>query len=103
MVMDIAEARFRALAARWKAETMLMSYTGDIVLNDAYQRILAMGPGVLPMIFAQLRAEGDNPHYWFWALERLSSANPVPEEWRGKSKAMRLAWLRWAEQNGYAA
>ncbi len=95
--------RFIELAARWKNETLLKSYTGDIVLNDAYQRILAMGPVVVPYIFAQLQSEGDRPQYWFWALERLTDADPVPKEDRGSAKKMRLHWLGWATENGYVA
>lgn len=97
------DVRFGVLAEKWKSETVLMSSTEDIVMNDSYQRILAMGPGVLPHIFAELRRERDDPSYWFWALEHLTQVDPVPDSARGRAKEMRRHWLEWADKNGFAA
>lgn len=100
-VADQLDGRFKELAERWKRETQMKSRTTDVVLNDAYQRILAMGRAVVPLIFRELRAEGDNPSFWFWALERLTDANPVPAEERGSARKSRAHWLTWADNNGY--
>lgn len=95
--------RFRQLADRWKQETAFKSYTGDIVLNDSYQRILAMGPAALPFVFAELRAEGDDPYHWFWALERLTGEDPVPSQERGNIAVMAASWLAWADEHGFTS
>jgi hypothetical protein len=97
----LLEVRFAQLAARWKSETALLSSTEDIVLNDAYQRILAIGPPALPFIFAELKAEVDNPRYWHWALERIAGVDPTSPA-GGNTKELRAAWLAWARENGFA-
>jgi len=52
---------FRGLLHRWQQETMFLSSTTAIVMCDPYQQIIGMGTAALPFIFAQLRAEGDDP------------------------------------------
>lgn len=39
------------------------------------QRIIGMGPVVVPLILEELRRE---PDHWFWALEMLTEDDPVP-------------------------
>jgi hypothetical protein len=92
--------RFRLLADKWKAETRFLSSTEDIVLHDAYQRIMAMGPTALPLIFAEWKREGDNPYYWHWALERLAGDDPTSSTQMSTTE-LRDAWLAWAEENGF--
>lgn len=92
--------RFRLLADKWKSETRFLSSTEDIVLHDAYQRILAMGPAALPLIFAELKREGDHPRYWHWALERLAGDDPTSPTHTSTTE-LRDAWLAWAQDNGF--
>lgn len=94
--------RFQSLYRRWKRETRFLSFTGEIVMNAAYQHIMAMGPTIVPNILRQLSSEGDSPSYWFWALEHLTNDDPVPSDERGNARAMRNRWLNWAREHGVA-
>lgn len=91
---------FRQLADRWRDETRFLSSTTEIVLNPAYQRIIGLGPGVIPLILSALARE---PEHWFWALRALTGENPAPAEARGRAQVMAEAWLRWGRENGYHA
>lgn len=91
---------FERLARQWREETGGYSVLKPIVAHPAYRKIIAMGEGALPLIFADLRRE---PDHWFNALREITGANPVPAADRGRLEAMRDHWLRWAEENGYAS
>jgi hypothetical protein len=86
---------FDLLVDRWIEDTNLLSSTTEIVTSWAYQSIIAMGPGVVPLILKQLEREGDQPRNWFWALRYLTRENPVRSEQRGNRRAMAQAWLEW--------
>lgn len=92
------EKRFRALADQWHRETRHMSLPSDIVLNESYQKVIGMGPAVLPCIFASLRTQ---PRYWFAALRAITGDNPVAPNVQGEMSSMTTAWLEWARSNGY--
>lgn len=62
-----------------------------------YQRIIGMGPSVVPLILEELSRE---PDQWFWALESITEENPVPSEARGSVPQMTEAWLQWGRQQG---
>ena len=87
---------FADLVARWHMERGITSAINDMVSCPSYQRIVGLGPEVLPAIFAQLRQEGDDPDHWFPALEAITGANPVPEGDFGDLAKMADAWLSWA-------
>ena len=89
---------FRQLAERWREETRYLSSTTDIAMHPAYQRIIGLGPAVLPLIFAELQRQPDR---WFWALHALTGADPLPPGERGKLGGMTQAWLQWGRENGY--
>lgn len=92
------QARFAQLAARWRAETAFTSSTTDLVTNEAYQQIVAMGTAVLPDILSELSR---HPDHWNWALHHITGAEPVPIEHAGNLKLVQAAWLKWAKANGY--
>ncbi len=69
-------------------------------MHPAYQRIIGLGPAVIPLILADLARQ---PDHWFWALRALTGEDPVPAEARGRVKAMADAWLQWGRENGYLA
>jgi hypothetical protein len=69
---------------------------------EPYQMIIAMGQNVVPYIFAQLKAEGDEPDQWFWALRMITRANPVRPEDQGDFRAMAKAWLEWGARRELA-
>jgi hypothetical protein len=70
-----------------------MSSATDMAMLASYQRIIGLGPAVLPLIFRELERETD---HWFWALAAITGANPVQPESRGSVPEMAQAWLAWA-------
>ena len=68
----------------------------DIVMNPAYQRIIAMGEKAVPLILRELERELD---HWFWALEVLTDENPVSGEHEGNMVEMRERWMEWGRRN----
>jgi hypothetical protein len=89
---------FDRLKEKWERETANLSSVSQIVLNDAYQRIIGMGPAVLPRILVALRDDGG---FWFPALRAITGENPVTEEEQGDPEAMRAVWIAWAIRNGH--
>ena len=74
-----------------------MSSATDMAMLASYQRIIGLGPAVLPLIFRELERE---PDHWFWALAAITDANPVPSESQGKVPEMAQAWIDWARREG---
>jgi hypothetical protein len=89
---------FQRLRAQWEHECGISSSLTKIVLAPSYQRIIALGPKAIPLILRQLELEGDDPDWWFWALEMLTGHDPVPENARGNTVAMAEAWLEWGKR-----
>jgi hypothetical protein len=81
---------------RWKAETAFTSSITDIVMHPAYQRIIGLGPDVVPYILNEL---SDNGGHWSWALQALTGDNPVKEEDKGRVKRMAEAWINWGRKH----
>jgi hypothetical protein len=96
VVADSSE--FQQLASRWRAERGTSSSTTEIVLCPSYQAIIGMGSKAVPLILAQMEAEGDHPDHWFWALRVLTKADPVEEDDQGDARKMAQAWLQWASR-----
>lgn len=92
--------QFRGLAGTWREETKLASTASDLFLNSAYQRIIGLGPDVIPVILGDMQ---QRPDHWFVALSALTGADPIPEEARGRLRAMTEAWLRWGAEEGLLA
>jgi hypothetical protein len=94
------EALFAQLAAEWREETRYLSSTSAMATHPAYQRIIGLGPQVIPLILADLQRE---PGHWFWALIALTGENPVAPADQGRIQAMTAAWLKWGTDNGWIA
>jgi hypothetical protein len=92
------EESFRRLAEKWRRETRLSSRIEKKVMHPAYQRIIGMGPKVLPLI---LRDMERRPGYWYWALRAISGEDPAAGA-RTISEA-RETWLQWGRARGYFA
>lgn len=88
---------FDFLVGQWHAERGIQSSLTDIFLCPSHLRIVAMGERALPLILAQLRAEGDDPDLWFVALRAITGKNPVPDNAAGDTVRMARAWLSWSE------
>jgi hypothetical protein len=89
--------RFKRLAAEWKVQSRYLSNSAQMAMLPPYQRIIGMGPSVVPLILEELRQE---PDHWFWALESITEENPVPVESLGKVRLMARAWVNWGEREG---
>jgi hypothetical protein len=104
---DVAvRAKFRQLRREWAMQRGAMSSITEMSMLAPYQNIIALGLPVLPLIIAELKAEGDDPDQWFWALQTIAEANDLippqigPQD-QGNFRRMADAWLRWSEaQNG---
>jgi len=92
------EVQFRSLAQTWKSEARFASSPTQMFLLPSYQRIIGMGPKVIPVILHDLQRE---PNHWFWALAALTGENPVSPELAGNTQSMREAWMTWARERGY--
>jgi hypothetical protein len=87
---------FRALAAQWYQETGPLSSITKQAMHPAYQRIIAMGPRVIPLILKELQVR---PAHWFWALNALTGVDPAREQTTFKGAVE--AWLKWGYKQGY--
>lgn len=92
------EKKFIRLRDEWKMQRSHEPSTMKAVLLPAYQRIIGMGPAVIPFLPRELESNLDN---WFWALMAISEEDPVQESSRGDGEAMAAAWLKWGRQRGY--
>lgn len=67
-----------------------------------YQRIISLGPPVVPLTLAEMR---DRPGHWFYALAAITGANPYTPEREGGFVKFNVpeateAWLNWGRENG---
>ncbi len=90
--------KFNNLKSKWISETQFISSLTDVYMNPSYQKIISLGPSVLPYILHELKKE---PNWWFWALEVLTDENPVNPEHLGDIQAMTADWLSWAGSKHY--
>ncbi|MDB5354304.1 MAG: hypothetical protein JWN24_757 [Phycisphaerales bacterium] len=92
------EAKFKALTESWQAQRGPDSSISRLSMHPAYQRIIGMGDAAVPLILRELERK---PDHWFWALNAITGADPVPEASRGILREMAAAWLKWGHENGY--
>jgi hypothetical protein len=69
-----------------------------MAMHPAYQRIIGMGPRVVPLILRELRRK---PDHWFWALTAITGQDPIRPEDAGDILRMTQAWLDFGERQGY--
>ena len=94
--------KFRNLANQWRRERGVSSSVSAVAMLSPYQAIVGMGEDAIPLIIGELKAEGDDPDQWFWALMAITGADPVNSEDQGDYAKMARAWIGWAEAQGYA-
>lgn len=92
------EQEFKRLASRWKRETAIYGHLSKIVMHPDYQRIMAMGPDVIPLILQDLSRQSA---HWFWALHNLVPPGQDPAEGLTTMTAARRAWLDWGRDNNF--
>jgi hypothetical protein len=88
---------FERLSQIWREATMMSSSTHEIGSHWAYQRIIGLGPDVVPFILAAVK-NGDR--HWGWALSALTGENPADGTHSQRDAA--AAWMTWARERGYA-
>lgn len=89
---------FEELVEIWEHERPRGVDIASMVMHPAYQRIIAKGPRIIPLILGELDRK---PGHWFWALHVLTGASPVSAESQGDINMMREAWLTWGREHGY--
>lgn len=92
------ERVFHELADAWRDDTRFLSSVPDRIMHPAYQRIIGLGPAVVPLLLEDLERQ---PTHWFWALKAITGADPVPGEDAGAIRKMADAWLEWGRRRGY--
>ena len=100
LVAESIHERFHELRDDWKAKTRHLSNTAQISLVFSYQKIIGMGPAVVPLILSELEKE---PDHWFWALEAITDENPVAESDAGDIEASAREWIQWGRDKGLLA
>lgn len=93
------ERRFKRLVSEWKDQRN--GYSSDpleLAMCVPYQKIMAMGPEVVPLILRELEQQ---PDHWFWALNMLTDSNPICPEHAGYFNEMVNDWLQWGRENGF--
>jgi hypothetical protein len=88
---------FEELKNDWKQRSKYLSNSAQIASVRSYQRIIGLGPAVLPLILNELQRETD---HWLWALEAISGENPVTADIAGKIQEMANAWIQWGKEKG---
>ncbi len=86
---------FYSCLNKWKEETRFTSSLMEILMHPSYQRIIGLGPKVIPFILRELK---DNGGQWFWALQSLTGENPVTSHDQGRTRKMAEAWLQWGRE-----
>ena len=78
-------------------ETRYTNSMREILENSHLADIISMGSIVVPLILKDLEAE---PKHWFYALHKLTGADPVSEDHAGTVQKMRADWLAWGRNTG---
>lgn len=91
-------AIFHSCLQKWKEETKFTSSLMEIIMHPSYQRIIGLGPVVIPFVLQEL---SENGGHWFWALQSLTGENPVPMEDQGRTRKMAEAWFQWGKQKQF--
>lgn len=90
------EERFGSLARQWRLDTGVLSNVHDIVVHHAYQRIIGMGPAVLPHILRDMQITGGG--HWFWALAVIVGEDKAAGH--DTVDGATAAWLQWGRDAG---
>ena len=92
------KSEFQRLADEWERDRPRGVDIAEMVKHPAYQRIIEMGEPATGWLLERL---AEKPGHWFTALNKITKANPVPEESQGKLREMTDAWLSWGKLTGY--
>ena len=90
------EREFSDLVRQWRKETRHVSSIHERSMNRSYQKIIALGQAVMPLILRDLERTRD---HWLWALDIIQDSNPAAHA-RDFDEAVE-AWLLWGRRVGY--
>jgi len=90
--------KFQRLKVEWEEKTINLSSFDQMVAHPAYVAIIAMGKRAVPFLLAEIKT---SPNHWFFALRKITGANPIPKTAAGNLRKMTEAWLKWGKKNGY--
>ena len=93
---ELVRSKFRRLVEQWRGETLFISSSTEKMTHPAYQRIIGMGPAVVPLLLRELQEQGG---HWFWALRAITEEDPVNPVDVGRMRKMTEAWLQWGKQH----
>jgi hypothetical protein len=94
-VDNVTEQIFEGLRQKWEMETAIDSSIAKKSMHPAYQRIIGMGPDVLPLILRDLR---NRQAHWFWALHAITGDDPAQNQ--STVDGAVNAWIRWGKGRG---
>lgn len=97
---SVLQQRFAQSAEIWRNETGMYSITTKKVAHTEYQRILAMGSKVIPLILIELQERGG---YWFEALEALVGSDPFSDSGHLSMRELKAQWIEWGKREGHLA
>lgn len=86
---------FSELSEQWRTDMLFESNIERIVLHPSYQRIIGLGPQVVPYILQDLQ---DSPDHWFWALTAIVGDDKAVGQTSVGAAAE--AWLAWGSDAG---
>ena len=92
------ETKFQELFWLWKRDVAYQSSLEVMMLNENYQRIIGLGPDVVPVILRELKRE---PAFLFPALAAVTRENPVPADHEGDVARMAEDWIQWGREKGF--
>lgn len=90
------ERAFNSLARQWRRETRHISSIHERSMNRAYQKIIALGQAIVPLILRDLENTRD---HWLWALDIIQEVNPARAA-EDFDEAVDI-WLSWGRQHNY--
>lgn len=100
IVQENIRLRFLILSEQWKRDIRGISSSSDIIKNYSYQKIMAMGRVVVPLIFEDLKKNRNAPLLWFPALRAILDNGPeIPKLVRSDRSKIAEIWIAWAEEN----
>jgi hypothetical protein len=94
------ESQFVSLVAQWKQATKLSALPSQQIMHKAYQRIIGMGPPVLPLILEEMDRE---PDHWFWALTALTGIDLASDDPNVSFDELTRRWLDWGRAREYVS
>lgn len=86
---------FQDLLETWRRETWFLPYIQQRILHTAYQRIIGMGWGAVPLILRELEQRHD---HLLWALQAITREDPASHT--HDLQAGVAAWLQWGRERG---